>query len=759
MKTYFSLLAAITLLLHTNLSLAETSLFGPETFVRTTAKPQIVSETFTMPPTQDVVLTVHNGGINHAFAKVSSARVSVNGVEVLSPNKFNQKVTSLAVPIGLNEGVNLLEVELRSKPGSALAVEILGVALPTLLPPGVGATIFGPQGTSLTVQPNTIPYEVLIAIEPAPSSKIVASTGSLPLVSVVEVMFEPVPFNASFLPPDAPFEISVPASADVTESSKLLVAQQMLVDFVSESESDLREQLVPLDTAAVVGGNIVTQTTDLPGIFSGGTFAIVKQTGSGFATGIVSQKVCFLFVCFTIPRPGVVVSNSTNTLVAVTNALGRYNLFISGGPFTVTGFDPFRGSSGSALGNITVPDSTVTADFLLVGLTVPPITRDGIRNSGFERGNLSSWACAGACSVRQQLIATGKTIVPTEGVAMADINTGPGSIGATGSALTQEFIVPAGVRTLRLDFNFVSEEFPEFVGSIFDDSFQAIITTPAGQSTFAQVSVNASGGFTLIGNCNFPGGDSTCGETGWRQGSVDLSAWSGTATPITVQLLFSTVDAGDNIFDTHVLVDNIRFSTLWIDAKILQGPTIAANANAARVQNEVRQTNEILSQAGMNVRIRNTQTVATTDALVDTNITWTTGAGCGGGLVNGILTAEEIAVLALARSATNTDLNVYYVRSGTGLANVGGFALGPDDFCVGVNILTNSGTFQMDIGMGGNVLSHEIGHIIISPATAGNALEHSAPAGNFLSTTPALGVVNRQQSANINRAGAPLPVP
>ena len=28
---------------------------------------------------------------------------------------------------------------------------------------------------------------------------------------------------------------------------------------------------------------------------------------------------------------------------------------------------------------------------------------------------------------------------------------------------------------------------------------------------------------------------------------------------------------GDDIYDTHVLVDNIRFSTVWVDAKI-SGP-------------------------------------------------------------------------------------------------------------------------------------------------------------------------------------------
>lgn len=485
-------------------------------------------------------------------------------------------------------------------------------------------------------------------------------------------------------------------------------------------------------------------------MFSGGlfNFLILK---TGFATGSVSDA--------TGPRPGVVtVSNSTNTIVSITDAAGNYTLPISGPcpcPFTVTGFDPFRGSSGSAANSVPSNGATATANIVLTPLATPPVTRDGIRNGGFERGDLTSWGQTGAVTARQSLVSTGATIRPTEGQWMADINTGAGSIGATGSSLRQTFIVPAGVQTLRFDFNFVSEEFPEFVGSQYNDAFTAVITT-RNEVTFAQTSVNSARNVGLIGDCNFPGGDTTCGQTGWLEGNVNLSAFAGTAVPIQLDLIFSTVDAGDNIYDTHVLVDNMRFSTVFIDAKILQGPTISANANAARVRTEILGANEILSQAGVNLQLSNVQTVATTDALVDTDITWTVGPGCGGGLVNGILTAEETAVLALARSATATDINVYYVRSGTGLPGVGGFALGPDDFCAAINILVNSGTFQMDIGGGGNILAHELGHLLISPQTAGNVLEHSAAAGNFLSTTPALGVVNRPQSANINRAGAPM---
>ena len=626
-----------------------------------------------------------------------------------------------------------------------------------IVPPGTGVTIRGTGGTSVTISGGTVPYEVELGVSLKATEEFVANPGHLMSVGAVDLHFQPRPFNLSALPPTAPMTLSIPAPAWVPADAVILVVQEILSDSlgdVSQSEPPaLREQFVAVGVASVQNGNIVTGPGPLPGVFNGGSFNFLLL-GTGFATGTVSDP--------TGPRPGVTVSNDTNTIVAVTNALGAYTLPIGGScpcSFGVTAFDPFRGSSGSASGAVASDGGTATAHINMTPLATPAITRDGIRNAGFERGDLSSWALAGAGIARQALTATGAVITPTEGAWMADINTGPGSLGAAGSGLRQRFTVPAGVQTLRLDFNFVSEEFPEFVGSQFNDAFRAVIITPQGTTMFAQTSVNSAQNVALIGDCGFPGGDITCGQTGWMEGSVDLSAFSGTTLPIQIDLLFTSVDAGDDVYDTHVLVDNIRFSTVWIDAKILRGPTVGATANLMRIQNELLGAIEILSQAGVNLRLRNVTTVATTDALVDTDITWTTGPGCAGGGVNGLMTAEEIAVLALTRSATTTDVNVYYVRSGTGLAGVGGYALGPDDFCAAINILTNAGTFQMDIGVGGNILAHELGHLLISPQTAGNVLEHSAPAGNFLSTTPALGVVNRQQSANVNRVGAPLLVP
>lgn len=613
-----------------------------------------------------------------------------------------------------------------------------------------GGVVRGPRGTSVMIEPNSIDYEALIGIAPAAPSDVVAPLGNLRMVAAVEIILQPIGFNSEFLPPSTPLQISVPAPPGILEGEELLVTQQVLTDFIGEPEPGLREQLVPVDMASVIGGNIVTQTDIFPGILGGGLFAIVEASGSGLATGIVSDA--------TGPRPGVVVSNNTNTLVSITDAAGRYTLFISGGPFTVTGFDPFRGSSGAAGGNIVAPGSTVTVDIFLNPLTAPPNTRDGIRNGGFERGNITSWSFTGAARTIQQLGPTsiGVVIRPTEGQWMADINTGTGAVGEVGSGLKQRFIVPAGVRTLRLDFNFVSEEFPEFVGTIFNDAFQAIITTPNGEMIFGQVSVNQSGGFTLIGDCFFPGGDDTCGQTGWREASVDLSAFAGMNAPITVELLFSAIDAGDDIYDTHVLVDNIRFGTVFVDANVING----ANANQARIQAEVLQATEILSQAGLNVRLGNAQVINDPGSLLDTDATWTTGPACTDGRVNGRLTAEETQLMGLARSATVTDLNVYYSRSLTGIGALA-ITVGPDDFCVDVNILTNSGVIMSD-NVFPETLAHEMGHMLISPATAGSVLEHNvADVTNIMNAprTVQRTIVNRQQSANINRPGAPLVVP
>jgi RHS repeat-associated protein len=94
--------------------------FGPEAYTRGTGDPVTVSSTFSiLNPGSQYTLHVDNSG-------VSSAVISLNGVQVLGPSDFNANVTTIdkAVSLQLN---NELDVQLRSAPGSSLMISIIGV--------------------------------------------------------------------------------------------------------------------------------------------------------------------------------------------------------------------------------------------------------------------------------------------------------------------------------------------------------------------------------------------------------------------------------------------------------------------------------------------------------------------------------------------------------------------------------------------------------------------------------------------------------
>jgi len=652
----------------------------------------------------------------------------------------------------------------------------LGIGVGVLLPPTFGAAIPGPGNTTLVVPPQSIDVEIVAGIAAAPPTTIVAPVGNLPLAAAVEITFDATELNGSLLPPVQPLEITVPAPAGTPPGAEFIVAQQTLVD--ATDGSGPRTGLIATAAATANGGAISTRASALPGIRQGGTYAVVTATGSGFATGVVTQGGLI--------QPGVVVSSDTNPLVAVTDELGRFSLFVSGGPFTLTAFHPLRGSRGTATGTIAVHGSTVVADIALTALATPVTSRDGIRNGGFERcrdddadgrGNLAgSWAVAGDVhAVARFQPLSGEPIVPTEGGCLAVIGTGPDS-GSSGATLRQRFVVPAGVRTLTLDFQFVSEELEDWVGSAFNDTFEARVTTPEGDTLVTRLQIDdffdpatfgvKAGQFVLAGDCA-AGGAASCGRTGWRTAQIDLSRFAGVTTPTVVDLVLAVSDRGDSLFDTFVLVDNIRFGTVWVDAKIIEG----AAADLERVESEVRQSTEVLSQAGLNVRLRRVLLLDDPANLTDVDTTWAPGnSPCPNPMqIDGRLTTEEAQAMRLARSAVPSDVNVYYVRSSTrffsGVARtvgLAGYAIGADEFCNQVTLTGNAGVFQMDFALGRlGVLPHEIGHVIIGADPYSSTLEHNVDASNLMvsSGVQANAVVNRHQSANINRLGNPLIVP
>src|SRR5436305_466272 len=105
--------------------------FGPKTYVRDTGAPVTVSDSFSvLNPSTTYTLRVTNNGI-------SSGVISINGVQIVGPDDFNQNVSSIERPISLLAS-NQISVELRSAPGASVSVQIVGVDND---PPVIRATV------------------------------------------------------------------------------------------------------------------------------------------------------------------------------------------------------------------------------------------------------------------------------------------------------------------------------------------------------------------------------------------------------------------------------------------------------------------------------------------------------------------------------------------------------------------------------------------------------------------------------------------
>jgi len=101
----------------------------------------------------EATLKVCNGA---EAEKISSATISINGTVVVDSSNFNQNVGCIEEAVSLNEGDNILEVLLKSKPGGKVGVEIL--QLQPDIPPS--SDVCDGDGTYLNTWIETIFVEV-----------------------------------------------------------------------------------------------------------------------------------------------------------------------------------------------------------------------------------------------------------------------------------------------------------------------------------------------------------------------------------------------------------------------------------------------------------------------------------------------------------------------------------------------------------------------------------------------------------------------
>lgn len=267
-----------------------------------------------------------------------------------------------------------------------------------------------------------------------------------------------------------------------------------------------------------------------------------------------------------------------NSLVYMSICRGTWNAslasaFINNGAGSFLGYDnyvtvAFCQDTGPALLNSLLKDDQSlqqaftpgqldpyapgVVEFDLFGADNLSLEAGELQDQSFEQNNLTqAWQVAGDARLIQSLGA----YLPTDGTAMAVISTGLGFTTQAGS-LSQPICLCNGPTQLSFDWNLLSEELMEYVGSQFQDTFTVSLVDKNDMANTA-ILLNESIDTVADGAGAVEHGfdQNDVYATGWRtySGTVPAS-FSGKS----VSLRFAVSDIGDSIFDTAVLVDNVN---------------------------------------------------------------------------------------------------------------------------------------------------------------------------------------------------------
>ena len=136
-------------------------LFGPKQYVRVgIGAPTEYTDTITVPTSVSDPFLLHivNGQANGQNRVVSSAWISVNGVQVAGPADFAQNVSMVDRTVTLQPGTNTITIKLASVPNSYLTISVFGTKIlptPTTLSPNPLSLTVGSSGTlTATISPS-----------------------------------------------------------------------------------------------------------------------------------------------------------------------------------------------------------------------------------------------------------------------------------------------------------------------------------------------------------------------------------------------------------------------------------------------------------------------------------------------------------------------------------------------------------------------------------------------------------------------------
>ncbi len=213
--------------------------------------------------------------------------------------------------------------------------------------------------------------------------------------------------------------------------------------------------------------------------------------------------------------------------------------------------------------------------FALALILAAPTALAQLPNGGFESGNLLNWTAGGGGSV-EALQAAGFTpaLAPPEGSWLALLSDGPGDVaGAPGgdfdsngtgdfdsSTLSTTFTTTAAGENLSFRWAFITSEVGE--AGTFDDLFDVTldgirilsgsVNHPGGVSPFPDSPAYDGTAYTVGGGGPTAGSSFGSGVSPFRNFCLEI------ADPGTYTLQFQIADQGDAVFDTGLLVDDVR---------------------------------------------------------------------------------------------------------------------------------------------------------------------------------------------------------
>lgn len=215
-------------------------------------------------------------------------------------------------------------------------------------------------------------------------------------------------------------------------------------------------------------------------------------------------------------------------------------------------------------------------------------TRAGVNSTGLVSGGLAGMPTNGP---KAAVLSTGD----------ASMITSPNTSGSSGSqlgggnirgntdrdvtVLRVDIEVPETVNCLvGVDFRFFSEEYPEYVGSSFNDAFIAELDKSTWTTSGSQISAPDNFAFDPAGN---PITINSAGTTSMSDAEAEGTTFDGAtplltaATPLTPgkhSLYLSIFDQGDMSYDSAVIIDNLRMGTVGdVATECTPGAEVAKN--------------------------------------------------------------------------------------------------------------------------------------------------------------------------------------